>query len=373
MANAVTRRASLNRVQKPSTRSTSARRAPAPARKQIPTPSPSTVQRTLRTPKASPRPQRGYEALIARAQEAGVPTPPSPVEVDARQVATREDTGFDSIPDYSPSLSTLNEDSRFRVQWKGTPLDLSNDPHKHLLHPAEIHLASVLRLSCAVYLTSKRRIFKAKVEGTRQGLRFNRTDSQKACKIDVNKASKLWSAYQSIGWFDEEFINPHLSRTPRVSPRSRRGGYGVSAQAQEAGTLSPNPVAAHTRQSTNREDTDFNSIPDYCPPLTTLGSDAKFKVEWKGTPRSLSNDPHKHLLHPAEIHLASILRLSCAVYLTSKRRIFRAKVEETRQGLRFNKTDSQKVCKIDVNKASKLWSAYDRIGWFDEKFITPHL
>ena len=41
--------------------------------------------------------------------------------------------------------------------------------------------------------------------------------------------------------------------------------------------------------------------------------------------------------------------------------------------MEFRKTDSQKACKIDVNKASKLWSAYEKIGWFDLRFITPHL
>ena len=208
MANVPTQWASLNKVQKLSTTGPSKIRALAPARKQIPTSSPFKIQRTPRTPKVTPKSQRGYEAF-ARAQESGILSP-GPVAVRTRQPATREDVDFNAIPDYCPPLSTLNENSKFKVEWKGTRLDLSNDPHKHLLHPAEIHLASVLRLSCASYLTSKRRIFKDKVDRTRAGLKFQKTDSQKACKIDVNKASKLWQAYHSIGWFDEKFITPHL-------------------------------------------------------------------------------------------------------------------------------------------------------------------
>lgn len=209
MTNVQTQWASLNKAQKPSMGSTSKIRALAPARKQMPTSAPYKIQRTPRTPKVTPKARGvGYEAF-ARAQEAGILSP-SPVATRTRQPATREDIDFSAIPDYCPPLSTLNENSKFKVEWKGTRLDLSNDPHKDLLHPAEIHLASVLRLSCASYLTSKRRIFEMKVERTRVGLKFQKTDSQKACKIDVNKASKLWLAYSSIGWFDEKFITPHL-------------------------------------------------------------------------------------------------------------------------------------------------------------------
>ena len=66
-------------------------------------------------------------------------------------------------------------------------MDLSDDPDRHLLHPAEVQLASVLRLPCAMYLDSKKRIFAERIYRARRGLPFRRTDSQKACRIDVNK------------------------------------------------------------------------------------------------------------------------------------------------------------------------------------------
>jgi hypothetical protein len=201
MANVPTQWASLNRVQKGPTGVSRIGRILAPARKQVPKSSHVKVQRLPRTPKPK---------FTESFSPAGTISPSSAV-VRTRPPATREDTDFNSIPDFCPPLSTLTETSKFRVEWKGTPLDLSTDPHKHLLHPAEIHLASVLRLSCASYLTSKRRIFRDKIERSRLSMEFRKTDSQKACKIDVNKASKLWTAYDKIGWFDQKFITPHLS------------------------------------------------------------------------------------------------------------------------------------------------------------------
>lgn len=89
-------------------------------------------------------------------------------------------------------------------------MDLSNDPNVHLLHPAEVHLASVLRLPCDIYLDSKRRLFAEKVHRLKQGLPFRRTDSQKACRIDVNKASRLFSAFEKVGWLEDDLFQKYL-------------------------------------------------------------------------------------------------------------------------------------------------------------------
>ena len=50
----------------------------------------------------------------------------------------------------------------------------------------------------AVYLDSKRRLFYEKVSRLRQGKGFRRTDAQKACRIDVNKASRLFAAFEKL-------------------------------------------------------------------------------------------------------------------------------------------------------------------------------
>lgn len=116
------------------------------------------------------------------------------------------DLSLNQIKDYSPSLKKLPPGKSLRAEWKGAPMDLSGDPDLHLLHPAEAHLASVLRLPCDVYLDSKRRLFAEKVHRLRQNLPFRRTDSQKACRIDVNKASRLFGAFEKIGWLEDELF-----------------------------------------------------------------------------------------------------------------------------------------------------------------------
>ncbi|KAK3311558.1 uncharacterized protein B0T15DRAFT_386364 [Chaetomium strumarium] len=160
------------------------------------------------------------DAPKARAQK---PRAPAPVAIHAgspeprvRTVApSREDKDFMALEDLSPPLSSLaNAPKKLRVCWKENvnPLDLSNDPHRHLLHPDELTLASNLRLDCATYLTCKRRIFLRRLEFARDGQEFRKTHAQKACKVDVNKASRLWQAYDEVGWLDIEWIRPYMNR-----------------------------------------------------------------------------------------------------------------------------------------------------------------
>lgn len=79
------------------------------------------------------------------------------------------------------------------------------------------------------------------------------------------------------------------------------------------------------------------------------------------------------MLHPYELDLASTLRMSCANYLLSKRRIFQGVLDVAKRQKSFIKTDAQNVCSIDVNKASRLWEAFDNVGWFDMKYFKQHM
>lgn len=124
-----------------------------------------------------------------------------------------------------------------------------------------------------------------------------------------------------------------------------------------------------------RDDKDYNLLPDYSPPLSTLdNSPVALKTEWASpNPYNHANDPDRQLLHASEIKVAETLRLSCAQYLCSKRRIFEARLSALRVAKPFRKTDAQKACQIDVNKASKLFSAFEKVGWLEafhfEKFL----
>ncbi|CAK7238674.1 MAG: hypothetical protein STHCBS139747_000092 [Sporothrix thermara] len=163
-------------------------------------------------------------------------------------------------------------------------------------------------------------------------------------------------------------IAPQVSGALRHTPGNSQN---IQSSSRIAG-VSPEP---RTRNSPpNREDKDFGSLPDYCPSLSTLPERTNLlKVEWKGTPLDLSHDPFKHLLHTDELGLAAGLRLDCATYLTSKRRIFIRRLECARLPKEFRKTDAQQACNIDVNKASKLWTAYDKVGWLRIEHIHKFL
>jgi hypothetical protein len=160
---------------------------------------------------------------------------------------------------------------------------------------------------------------------------------------------------------------PRPIRAPR--PPKRTPQMKVYDSFEVSSPMVPKPP----RLPTNRDDIDFQSLPDYSPPIELLPNSKCLKVDWKGQPLDLSTDPNRHLLHEAEINVASTLRLNCATYLCSKRRIFQARIEALRIGKEFRKTDAQQACKIDVNKASKLWTAYDKVGWFRKELFMQHL
>lgn len=167
-----------------------------------------------------------------------------------------------------------------------------------------------------------------------------------------------------------KMVIPRVPRAPRAPKRTPQARVHDSFDYDSV-SVSPKPP----RPATHRDDTDYNSLPDYAPSLDTLpkGNTKVLKADWKGQVLDLSNDPDRHMLHDAEVNLAATLRLSCATYLCSKRRIFQARIDALRIGKEFRKTDAQQACKIDVNKASKLWQAYEKVGWFKPEFFRQFL
>ncbi len=158
-------------------------------------------------------------------------------------------------------------------------------------------------------------------------------------------------------------------RQPPTAKMAPQPPAGVPRRASGR-PASSTPEPRNRLVAPSREDKDFPSLPDYCPPLDSLPPKANsLKVDWKGNPLDLSRDPFIGLLHPDERSLAAGLRLDCATYLTSKRRIFMRRLDCAKIHKEFRKTDAQQACKIDVNKASKLWMAYEKVGWLDAKFM----
>ena len=128
---------------------------------------------------------------------------PAPGEFSASIIKKSSNRDFERYPDVSPSVDLLgNRSDAFTfTRWMGKPLDLSSDPNRHMLHPSELKAAEALRLECDRWLVTKRMIFLGALECYRAGKEFKKTDAQKATVIDVNKASKIWEAFNSVGWF----------------------------------------------------------------------------------------------------------------------------------------------------------------------------
>ena len=169
---------------------------------------------------------------------------------------------------------------------------------------------------------------------------------------------------------------------PLISPEMRTDGLLCPLSVLD-NLLNPRPEKAsqrpqtRSRLSTNTsEDVAYNSIPDYAPPTSTLpaGDPHILQVHWpQKAVVDLSKDPDRHLLHEAEIKLVTTLNLSCAKYLCTKRRIFQARFKALQEGREFRKSDSQKACKINSNKASKICCAFEKVGWLDKKHFLKYL
>ncbi|KAF2826095.1 hypothetical protein CC86DRAFT_24923 [Ophiobolus disseminans] len=186
-----------------------------PLKKLAPAPSSKPRQQKVALPKLPPRAHRVPKAkrtpktqLFDSFDQSPVSASPKP----ARLSTNRDDTDYHALPDYSPSVDTLPKGNPkcLKAEWKGQPLDLTNDPDRGMLHEAELNLASTLRLTCAMYLSSKRRVFMARIEALKIGKEFRKTDAQQACKIDVNKASKLWQSFEKVGWFKPDYFRQYL-------------------------------------------------------------------------------------------------------------------------------------------------------------------
>jgi hypothetical protein len=207
--------------------------------------------------------------------------------------------------------------------------------------------------------------------------------SQVAQAFNANR--RLWAQRELAQLREDNLLKMGGRRYTTIAPAtgirvikppkpSRHTGVKNGVSKPPRAPKLPRDIQLHTPDAAKRvarEDKDFSSLPDYCPPVSSLPNKPNsLKVDWKGAPIDLKFDPHAHLLHPDEIYLAANLRLDCATYLTSKRRIFIKRIEAYKIGKEFRKTDAQQACKIDVNKASKLWQAFDRVGWLHPKWIT---
>ncbi|KAJ2801931.1 hypothetical protein H4R20_003478 [Coemansia guatemalensis] len=89
---------------------------------------------------------------------------------------------------------------RSTVKWnKADPIDISGKPMADKLAAAERHCCSVLRILPEQYLTIKQTLLKEGQSRLPPGS-FKKRDAQRLCRIDVNKTSKIYEWYVSMGW-----------------------------------------------------------------------------------------------------------------------------------------------------------------------------
>ncbi|EME47931.1 hypothetical protein DOTSEDRAFT_78084 [Dothistroma septosporum NZE10] len=164
--------------------------------------------------------------------------------------------------------------------------------------------------------------------------------------------------------------SPSVKRSRR-QPSTSDAAFGALPHIAQP---KPRTRAAPSKKIDGEDEQWFN-IPDCAPPLSYLDEPGvKLVAQWNnGNMLNLDNDPNREHLHVQELEVAAVLRLPCNKYLANKRRVFNERLKSLREGRDFNKTSAQNVTKIDVNKASRMWQAFDNIGWFDEKWFQTHL
>lgn len=87
-----------------------------------------------------------------------------------------------------------------------------------------------------------------------------------------------------------------------------------------------------------------------------------------GTPLDIRSCKYYERLHPGEVAIASTLRLFPEQYIRCKRALILAAQDAYKNNTPFRKSEAQKLCRIDVNKISHLWSAFGRLGWLGPKW-----
>lgn len=87
------------------------------------------------------------------------------------------------------------------------------------------------------------------------------------------------------------------------------------------------------------------------------------RIKWKTKPQSIVQLPYYKHLHPKEAHVVKTLRLTPFHYLLAKFILISSAQMAMKNSLPFRKSNAQKLLRIDVNKASKLWEWFVQTKW----------
>ncbi|KAL0097496.1 hypothetical protein J3Q64DRAFT_1713610 [Phycomyces blakesleeanus] len=211
-----------------------------------------------------------------------------------------------------------------------------------------------------------------------------RINSMAAIMTDNSTGGKR-NGGRSCGMLDKDAVHPALKRKHSMSdkPATKKKTSRVSRAKPNLSSL---PVASNeslpSPALTRKEKLDLAAVFDtvdidieddvYFPsswiPQPEALDHIQVKVSWKGASLQITNQPYFHRLHPVEARIASTLRLSPIQYIRCKRVLIRAAQDYGEKDTPFRKSDAQKLCRVDVNKTSALWTAFGQLGWMGQRW-----
>lgn len=143
----------------------------------------------------------------------------------------------------------------------------------------------------------------------------------------------------------------------------------LSDASESATTKKCKTDAAMAFDRVNVEETDDQFFESGWIPNYQVFDQRPVRVVWKGSPLQIGHMPYFQKLHPGEVNIASTLRLTPEQYIKCKRTLIQAASKYESQDIPFRKSDAQKLCRVDVNKTSTLWSIFGKLGWMGDGCI----
>jgi hypothetical protein len=197
----------------------------------------------------------------------------------------------------------------------------------------------------------------------------------------TSTVSSLSSATSSSSedTIDKDFLNVEPSRS--YLTRSKRPRTGNSSESSREQTAKPRLSEVKFESKTDFlkagtvqfvHDSSLSDIPDFEPSLKDLTTENVEEIlEQVGISEanSLKDDDSLELIEDSEIPVIAALRLTPLQYLDTKRRLFAEKARKCYLSETFKKTDAQKACRIDVNKASKLYEVFHLSGLLEDELF----
>ncbi|KAI8582279.1 hypothetical protein K450DRAFT_228203 [Umbelopsis ramanniana AG] len=143
----------------------------------------------------------------------------------------------------------------------------------------------------------------------------------------------------------------------------------LSDASESAATKKCKTDAAMAFDRVNVEESDDQFFESGWIPNYQVFDQRPVRVVWKGSPLQIGHMPYFQKLHQGEVNIASTLRLTPEQYIKCKRTLIQAASKYESQGIPFRKSDAQKLCRVDVNKTSTLWSIFGKLGWMGDGCI----